>query len=167
MTQVATNSNPESDIRPSDRFIPWLFVLFFAVIFAVNGVFIYYALESNPGVVTEDSYEKGLAFNKTIEKAERQAELGWSGDIAASEVDGAMTFALRDKAGKPISGATVRAEFTRPVRDGSDFSLTLTEGKAGIYRGDIHAPFKGAWTVRVFAEKDGQVFEESSPVVLK
>jgi nitrogen fixation protein FixH len=160
-------SSSSDDIRPSDRFIPWLFVLFFAVVFAVNGVFVYLAVGSNPGIVTEEPYEKGLAFNKTLEKAERQAALGWSGDIAASEVDGDLIFSLKDKAGKPVAGASVRAEFTRPAQGGVDFSLTLAEGKKGTYQAAIHAPLKGAWTVRVFAEKEGSAFEESSPVVLR
>ncbi|MGB0922466.1 MAG: hypothetical protein ACPG1C_14240 [Alphaproteobacteria bacterium] len=35
--------------RPLDRFIPWLFVLGFFVVFAANGALIYYALGNFPG----------------------------------------------------------------------------------------------------------------------
>ena len=38
-----------SEPERSGRWIPWMFVLFFVVIFAVNGTMVWYALESWTG----------------------------------------------------------------------------------------------------------------------
>ena len=50
------------------------FVAFFGVIIAVNSVFITTALNSHSGVVTKQPYEKGLAYNQYLEKAEYYRE---------------------------------------------------------------------------------------------
>lgn len=58
-----------------DRFIPWYFVMAFAVVFAVNGFFVYKAVTTSHGVVTENAYEKGLQFNDVVKQVrERRAE---------------------------------------------------------------------------------------------
>ncbi len=51
-----------------DRLIPWYFVMAFLVVFAVNGVFIYLATSTHPDVVTENAYEKGLAYDRIVEE---------------------------------------------------------------------------------------------------
>ena len=44
--------------------IPWAFVLFFVVITAVNGVMIWYALESWTGLSSGEAYDDGLRYNQ-------------------------------------------------------------------------------------------------------
>lgn len=64
----------ESNIKPplKDRIIPWYFVMAFAVIFAVNGLFVYLATSTNKGVVTENAYEKGRDYNHIVEEVRKQ-----------------------------------------------------------------------------------------------
>jgi len=56
-----------------DKLIPWYFVIFFLVLFIVDGIFVYLATSTHTGVVTENAYEKGLRYNEVIERA-RAAE---------------------------------------------------------------------------------------------
>jgi nitrogen fixation protein FixH len=51
---------------------------FFGVIFAVNGALIYAAVSTHTGLVANEPYRKGLAYNERILADERQAQLGWS-----------------------------------------------------------------------------------------
>ncbi|MCI5050219.1 MAG: FixH family protein [Rickettsiales bacterium] len=55
-----------------DRLIPWYFVMAFMVVFIVNGIFIYYATGTHKGVVTENPYEKGLAFDEIVNEVRKQ-----------------------------------------------------------------------------------------------
>ncbi len=49
--------------QPRDRFIPWLFVLGFLIVFGANGALIYYALDNFPGFA--DGYHRAPAVEHT------------------------------------------------------------------------------------------------------
>ena len=70
MESKAAEEEARKDKR-ANRLIPWMFVLAFLVVGAVDGVFVYLALSSHSGVVTEGAYEKGLASKQTLAKAEK------------------------------------------------------------------------------------------------
>ena len=57
-------------------------VAFFGVIIAVNLTFVYFALDSWPGLTTQHAYEEGIAYNKTLEQAAAQNEMGWTSRVA-------------------------------------------------------------------------------------
>jgi nitrogen fixation protein FixH len=44
----------------------------FMVVFAVNGVFVYTAIHTNHGVVTENAYEKGLKFDHIVAEVRKR-----------------------------------------------------------------------------------------------
>ena len=59
---------------PTERRITGRMVLvglltLFGVVFAVNGVFVYFALDSWPGLATEAAYEQGLAHDQSLAEA--------------------------------------------------------------------------------------------------
>ena len=54
-------------------------VAFFGVIIAVNLTFVYFALDSWPGLTTQHAYEEGIAYNKTLEQAAAQLIAGEKG----------------------------------------------------------------------------------------
>lgn len=58
-----------------DRLIPWYFVMAFLVVFAVNGFFVYMAVSTNHGVVTENAYKKGLDYNNVVAQIRKQREI--------------------------------------------------------------------------------------------
>ena len=75
---------------PRDKWIPMYFVAFFAVIALLDGIFVYTAISTQTGVVTEQPYEKGLAYNEVLEKAKTQPEL----EHKVSYQNGALRWAL-------------------------------------------------------------------------
>lgn len=146
-TSSITNLNPAT--WPARRVIPMMLVMFFVVIAILDGFFVILALRSNPGVVTDQAYEKGLAYNQTIAAADQQRTSGMQ-DRAAYE-DGVLRWQLQDAAGAPVRAAQVMARMIRPTHEGVDFEVRLTERAPGVYESPITAPVSGSWTAKLEA----------------
>src|SRR5262249_34112510 len=71
------------------------FLAFFGTVFAVNGTLIYEAVSTHTGLVANEPYRKGLAYNARIGADERQARLGWTETLEVGR-DGHVTFALAE-----------------------------------------------------------------------
>ena len=151
--------------KPIDKYIPWMIVAFFVVIIAVNAVFVTIAIKTRPGIVTEEAYEKGLAYNQTLDDAAKQAALGWHGTIAYTS--GNLTYTLTDKAGAAITGAAVSADIRRPVGDTYDTTAVLNDAGNGLYQSKMDFPLKGLWQVRVNSTKDGQPFQTEATLTIQ
>ncbi len=63
---LSANDKPNDNVR-----IPLYFILAFLVVFVVNGIFVYLAVSTNHGVVTENAYEKGLQYDHIVEEVRR------------------------------------------------------------------------------------------------
>ena len=123
------------------------FVMFFGVIIVVNAVFIYSALNSFTGVVTENPYEKGLAYNETLAKAKEQPKM----NDRVSYNNGILQWNLVDNENIAIDTATVTASLVRPVQDGYDFDTTLKNAGNGEYKATLDLPLKGLWQAHLKA----------------
>lgn len=137
------------------RWIPWSFVGFFAVVFLANGLLIAFALSSWTGLDGKDAYRRGVQYNKALEAAARQAELGWQSRIAFADSGGQagrIEFVLTDKTGAPVRQAEVQATIVRPTAAGHDFAATLAESAPGRYAAVVAFPLAGQWEVRVLAD---------------
>ncbi len=141
------NASPQ---RNSDRWIPWLFVLFFGVIALVDGAFVTIAVRTHTGLVTEQAYEKGLAFNKTLAEAKAQAQT----DVTQNAYfnNGILSWRLSTKDGRFIDNALVSAKMYRPAHDGADFEIILNHKGRGLYEARPQFPLKGQWTAKLEAK---------------
>ncbi len=154
---------------PKKSKIPYFFFTFFAVIFAVNFFYIYISQKSWRGVVTEDSYRKGLQYNLALESAEKQKNLGWKMEIKYSnsgKKSGAISIKLKDKNRSQISDAILYINFKRPTQEGFDFTQKL-QNFDGIYKSDLSFPLKGQWDFEVVATKGEDVFQEVKRYVVQ
>lgn len=151
--------------KKSDKWIPWYFVAFFAGLAILNVIFIIIAVSTHRGVVTENAYEKGINYNKTIAEAQRQEELGWKGDINFNR--SALSFTLKDSSGNFIADADVAAYLFRVAEAGSDFTLPLAYVGNGRYYTDIIFPFKGQWDIRIIAKWQEQKYQQTRRIVVK
>ena len=122
------------------------FIAFFALIVVVNTVFVSTALNTHSGVVTDQPYEKGLAFNETLAEAHAQPavkhEPSWEGNM--------LRWTLLDENGQPID-ADVTALLFRSVKDGSDFAVALQPDGQGVYKAELDLPMKGRWEAQLKA----------------
>jgi len=128
-----------------DRIIPWYFVLGFMVVLAVNIFFVRTALRSNPGVVTEHAYEKGLAYNAVLDKVKTEHAAGWQGKIAYR--DGQLQLTLHDKNNRPIDGASVTMYIDRPLQEGFGNSVMLSRVGKARYAAPVTFPMPGQWDI--------------------
>ena len=123
-------------------------IAFFALIFAVNGVFVYFALDTWPGLSSTKSYDKGVRFNAVLEAAEAQSKLGWSSRLALAPAGAEslnLGVTMADKAGGGLPGLTVTVDLIRPAQEGLDQKLVLKETAAGRYSVRFSRPTSGRW----------------------
>lgn len=128
-------------------------VAFFGVIFAANGAFLYSALSTYTGVVSDEPYRKGLHYNARIQADKVQHALGWTSDITLAKGGDGIDIVLRDRAGNPVSGLALEGRIGRPATQAMDIALALQEGQPGHYRAKFAALAEGAWQLDVRAKR--------------
>lgn len=134
---------------------------FFFVMFAVNGVFVYYALTTFNGVETDDAYRSGLAYNVRIAEAERQESRDWRGELTLSPETRKLSLVLADAGGFPVPGLTIAAGIGRPATDRFDTRLALSEVRPGTYEAEVPNLGDGNWIVDIEARQ----IQGAAPVV--
>jgi len=154
------NSGP----RPSDKWIPWYIVLFFVFITCVLSVFTWVAVTTHTGTVTDDAYQKGLAYNDTIHKADAQAAFGYVPALARAGDD--IRFTLADAAGQAVDLSQASIWLFRPVnaRDDLRADMRIEAGAAVFSAAGLAA---GLWEVRVRAETPKGPYQYSKRMVFE
>jgi len=139
------------------------FCLFFITIGTINACFIYTALRTNTGVVTDNPYEKGLSYNKTISSAKSQPNL-----IEKAEIkNGIFRWNVNDEHGLPVKNAKAKAIFVRPVKDGNDFEMPLREIKPGVYEAQPDFLKKGLWTAQLDLTWNNKQYRTTQSIIVK
>ncbi|WP_282605533.1 FixH family protein [Pelagibius sp. Alg239-R121] len=147
------------------------FCVFFVIVIGVNLAMVFLALDSWSGLSTDDAYQRGLRYNKTLEAMAQKDALGWqdrltftpsssgnpSGDAdrASNEAGwGRITLEMRDREGELLEGLIVTGQIWRPTNEGFDRPVSLQAVGAGQYTADVAFPLKGNWLVRLTARRD-------------
>jgi nitrogen fixation protein FixH len=151
--------------RPSTRgrLTGWKFLAIllgvFGVVASANGIMIYYAISTFPGVIDDHAYEHGISYGRDIASAQAQDKLGWKVDGKVTRLLGGkaeFAITIRDDAGAVVTGLQVAAilEFQPDRR--RDLNLQLSEVGPGQYKAEALAS-AGAWMLDVAASRDGAV----------
>ncbi|MEW6692751.1 MAG: FixH family protein [Pseudomonadota bacterium] len=170
----------------SFRWGPGLIIGFFAVIIALDAVFVTVAtggLDSRvsawllpkpkqgeavssyfPGVTSHDYQKKEALYNDYLRRVELQKERGWQVDYGwlgdpVKDREAPFQVRARDRHGSPISGAEVSARFLRPSNQREDFSLALPEVEPGFYRANATPPLAGLWQVVIVVQRGEDIHE--------
>jgi nitrogen fixation protein FixH len=121
---------------------------FFALFSSVDAFFVYKAVTTHSGVITEQAYEKGLAYNQALKQAREQKNMNvrvvYKGDT--------LVVNLNDELNMPIIGATVTAKLIRNVQAADDFDVLLHHSGDGVYSKQLDLPLKGLWTANIEAK---------------
>jgi nitrogen fixation protein FixH len=135
------------------RHVLALVAAFFAAILAVNGVMVWLALGSFPGMVSPDAYREGLAYNRTLAAREAQRALGWRVQVDATGQGLSRRLEARfaDRDGSPLRGLDVAATLKRPVTRGADQAIEFAEILPGVYRAEVEFPLPGHWQLELEA----------------
>lgn len=169
-TMIVTNKISQDNPRAWRN--PWVigWVTLVAIVLLVNIVMISLAVLTNPGLVSEDYYERGRNYEKTVTTkiAARQA-LAWtiSTDFPVNPVmhnSEKYRFTVVDKNGVPVSQAQATASIYRPSDVNADFQVEMNELVPGVYTGDFNFPLKGRWEVTVSLKHGDDVYDFSRRV---
>lgn len=158
-----------SEQNKKSGFIPYIFLIFFAIIFIVDSFYIYLANKSWRGVATQDSYQKGLKYNETLEYVKLQKNLGWKFDIKFISLEnnvGELKVCLNDKNKKTINDAKIVAKLTRPTQEGFDFEQNLIP-QNNCYFAKINFPLKGQWSFEIQAFKGDKILQETKRYIIR
>jgi len=138
---------------------PWViaWIALVVIVIAVNGVMIYLAITTNPGLVVDDFYERGQSYERTmVSKGARNP--GWMlrADIPQS-IDAGVSIPIRfflvDKAGQPVTPDGVELFVYRPSDSTRDFSVVMKEEAPGRYMAEVSFPLIGVWDTLVAARR--------------
>nr|VFK14547.1 MAG: Nitrogen fixation protein FixH [Candidatus Kentron sp. LPFa] len=160
------NRSSTSRTRPATPRPPWrnpwviLWVFIASVILSVNGGMLYLAIDSSPGLVVEDYYERGQNYEETV--LTRQA-LGRNLSLRLDappriETGKPATFRFTgaDKTGRPIQADAITLHAYRPSDTAADFSLPMIKANTDGYLAQATFPLKGVWDI-VIAVKQGEI----------
>tara|TARA_R110000787_G_scaffold10415_7_gene35361 strand:- start:6537 stop:7040 length:504 start_codon:yes stop_codon:yes gene_type:complete len=126
------------------------FILFFGVISVVNGIFMYMALHTWPGLTNTQAYKDGIKYNEVLADGERQAALGWQSRVKMS--DGLLLIDVTAKDGTPMTGLALDAVISRPLGSEERVTLRATEVTPGKYQASLVSPVAGRWMIDVTAQ---------------
>jgi nitrogen fixation protein FixH len=126
---------------------------FFAVVFAVNGYFLFAALSTYSGVVSVEPYVKGLHYNQRIAAQERQDELQWAAELGTPAAGAPLTLRFSDRDGAGIDGLSIAAQLGRPATRGFDRELTFVSRGNGLYEATIERIEPGGWLLAIEARR--------------
>lgn len=165
-----TNSNMQDPKAITGKTVLMWLLGFFAVIFIVNGVFLWFAVGSFPGVVVESSYKAGQNFNQEVAAARAQAERGWqieAGLARTVETNARIEVVALDKANSPLAGLLFTATLKHPTHESGDIVVPLSEGRTGVYAAEVPQVSAGNWNMVLEARSDGtRVFRSENRVFL-
>lgn len=145
-------------VRYRHRWVLWWFLGFFLVFSSVDGLMVWLATSTQRGVVTEDAYEKGLAYNRTIAAKEAQEALNWTSQLSHTPPHGltqTLTLNLQNAERQALAGATASLHAVRPVQDGMDFHVPMSESLPGQYEAAVTFPLPGVWDVYLDVHSNG------------
>ena len=156
-----TKKNEKGAKKDSALKSPWVWTVFvmFGLIFTVNYGFITAALDTSPGLVTEQYYKHGLQQNKIDKQYRAQAARGWQVKLHIPEPwqvnqDALVTVAVKDKYGNPVSDGMAEVTAYRPSDANADKTIQLKEtDNKGIYQATLQLPLKGAWDINLLFRK--------------
>jgi nitrogen fixation protein FixH len=126
---------------------------FFGVVFSVNAWFMTSAISTYSGVVSNEPYRKGLAYNERIAAGERQAELHWETTLDAQR-SGEIAFAATGPDGRPITQLVITGTIGRPATQVSDQRMTFREQTPGRYSASVAPLDDGTWLIALEARRD-------------
>lgn len=142
--------------RITGRQVLFASLAFFGLVLAANLAFVFLALDTFSGTVSEHAYQEGLNYNERLAAAAEQQTRGWKGEVRLDETG--LRLDLRDAEGRPVRGLVLSAVLRRPATTAYDRSLALSEVAPGRYAADATLE-PGNWIVIVEgADDQGRAF---------
>lgn len=128
---------------------PWLLILGPAIVVVAGFYTLWLAIATDDGLVADDYYKRGLAINRTLERASRAAALGMNATVDVDERGRARVALSARSNAAAATPVTVRLSILHPTRAGQDRTVELVLGPDGAYVGQMTPLAPGRWLVAV------------------
>jgi len=151
--------SPVSPKPLTGRMVLFMLVVFFGVVFGVNGLLMRLAIQTLPGTEVDSAYSASLAYEKEIAAARDQDARAWKVNAHVQRgADGGATVQVeaRDNKGLPMAGLTFQGRFERPTDRRADQPVGLTDLGGGVYRGSAALIAPGQWDLVLEGDAAGQ-----------
>lgn len=151
---------------------PWFlaFLGLIGVFLLVNLVFIIFAVNSNPGLVSDDYYEQGREYEKNVvTRLAARNKLNWETKLEIPKhivVDTPDTyrFSAVDSRGVSIMDAEVKFVIYRPSDASADFTLPVSQIAPGLYQTQLSFPLPGVWDINLKVVNGEDVYHQSERI---
>ncbi len=134
---------------------PWVLGIVGAltVFVLANVITIYISASGGPGLVTDDYYERGEQYEKTMLKRIAQ-DPGWKMKLESPESievgkKQIINITVTDSEANPVNRDSAVFNAYRPSDKSKDFSLPMRRIDDGLYEVEVNFPLLGVWDVLV------------------
>ena len=149
---------------------PWVigWIALVVVVLAVNATMVYLAIETNPGLVTEDFYDRGQDYEQNM-VSKMARDPGWHlhADIPkglVADQSAPIRFFITDKAGQPVTPDAVHFYAYRPSDATLDFNLPMVEEGRGRYLVEVSFSRMGVWDALVAVQNGEDEYNLSARI---
>lgn len=147
------------------RKVAAILVGFFLTITAVDVIMITSALDSQPGLVADHAYERGLAHNDVLAAKARQDALGWQ--VAVERTGGTVLLSIVDPMGDAVVADRVELRLLRPSDARQDRVLVPEALEAGRFSAGIGEVTPGLWQLAVIIRRGEDRFDALKTLVIE
>jgi nitrogen fixation protein FixH len=154
--------------RPSrSGIVPWLFVAGFALVIAVNGLMMWFAIGSFSGLYSSQPRARGIHYNEVMAEQRARDALGWKVETNWEPARHSLDLTALDAAGEPIDDAIVAVELVRPAEKRPPVGVTMKPRGNGHFTGTVALPARGNWDADIVVEARGQRFAVTKRLFLR
>lgn len=128
---------------------------------AISVIYVARLALDDPGFSVEtDYYKKSSRFDDEQHQRAVSQALGWQlhSEVTVTGKSGQVNVSLRDRDGKPLSGASLTAEAFAVSRGKTPMNLNFEETTPGMYQAPLSSGRPGLWEVRFTAQVGAQRF---------
>lgn len=135
------------------QFWPWFIFGLPASVVVASMFTIYLAIISNDGLVIDDYYKEGLAYNKKLERNQLASQLGLSGELLFNPDRQMIEFRLVEhdqQLQQHFKQLTLKLIYA--TQADQDQNVLLFHQSGGIYRGEYRPLSVGKWHIQLEPE---------------
>jgi nitrogen fixation protein FixH len=151
--------------RSAYRWFPHGLFVAMGVVFAVNGYFIYEAVDTFPGAAGTDGFDLSNSYDKVLATYAKQAALGWQVEVAVDDA-GHPLLRLADRLGAALHGVAIDAHAERPLGSPEVTPLAFRVLDQGRYQTNAPLGF-GQWDVMMTVTSGDSRYTTTRRVVVK
>lgn len=145
--------------------VPTLFVAGFAIVIAVNGIMIWFAVGSFSGLYSGNARDRGLHYNRIVAEQRERDALGWR--ILSAWKDGQLQITVLQQTGAPLQGAHLVGELVRPAEKSRPIPVEWTDEGNGRFSSRPNLAERGNWDLDIVVDAEGHRFAETRRMFLK